>query len=208
MAGEKITSTTRMEAFSDALFAIIITIMVLELKAPHGAAPEDLLDLWPTFLSYVLSFLTLAVYWMNHHKLLHMAKRADNAVLWANNLLLFCVSLVPFATAYMGENGFASFPTAFYICVVMCALLCFRVLRTAITVHHGHEPEFQAIARAAGRKNSLALVIYVVAIPIAFWQPMLAVALAYVVAGLYCIPEILVEKGARMCGLSAGVSDS
>ncbi len=197
-------STARMEAFSDGVIAIIITIMVLELKVPKGSTAADLLGQWPVFLSYVLSFLTLAIYWVNHHKMLHQATRADNAVLWANNLLLFWISLVPFATAYMGENDFSAFPTALYICVLLCSSLSYMALRMAISKHHGHEPEFKEVARAAQRKNYLAFLIYIAALALAFWQPMASVVLAYVVAGMYFVPEMWVEEGVRVCGLSVG----
>src|SRR5256885_10545112 len=127
-----VMNSTRLEAFSDGVIAIIITIMVLELKAPHAPSPEELLALWPTFLSYVMSYVMVAIYWLNHHRLFHLAKPVDTRILWANILLLFCLSLVPFSTAYAGENRLSPFATAVYAAVLLLCALAYLVLIGAI----------------------------------------------------------------------------
>jgi uncharacterized membrane protein len=201
-------TTSRMEAYSDAVLAIIITIMVLELKVPHGTDLAGLLALWPRFLSYALSFLVLSIFWVNHHRIMHMAKRADNGVLWFNNLLLFCLSLVPFATAYMGENHFEPVATALYAAVQCCAALCYRALWLSISRHHREERDFEAVMRAAKRKNLVGVAIFAAAVPVAFIYPYCTLGMTFIVAAIYFIPEMWVERGAKVCGLGALVSDS
>jgi len=125
-------SKGRLEAFSDGVIAIIITIMVLELKVPHGADPASLLAVWPIFLSYLLSFLVVAIYWVNHHTLFNAAHHASTGLLWSNNALLFFLSLIPFATGYMGENDFAPFPTALYAATLLLAGLAFIPVRWSV----------------------------------------------------------------------------
>jgi uncharacterized membrane protein len=195
-------TTTRMEAYSDAVLAIIITIMVLELQVPHGTDIAGLLGLWPKFLSYALSFLVLSIFWVNHHRIMRMAKRADNAVLWTNNLLLFFLSLIPFATAYMGENHFKPEATALYAGVQCCAALCYRALWASISRHHRGERDFQGVMRAAKRKNLVGVAIFAAAVPVAFFHPYCTLAMTFMVAALYFIPEMWVEKGAKACGLA------
>src|SRR5579864_1313267 len=129
---EQPMGTGRLEAFSDGVIAIIITIMVLELQVPRGADASTLLAQWPVFLSYALSYLVVAIYWINHHRLFHIVPRVNNAVLWSNNLLLFCLSLIPFATAYMGENQFKPFPTATYAALLTTCAIAFLVLRESV----------------------------------------------------------------------------
>jgi uncharacterized membrane protein len=185
---ERIMGTVRLEAFSDGVIAIIITIMVLELKVPHGDAPELLLKLWPKFLSYLLSFLVIAIYWVNHHTLLHSAKRVTTVLLWSNIGLLFCLSLIPFSTAYAGENDFAPFPTAIYAATLLLAGSAFVPLRRAVEAQLSDEAAYRALARRAARKNYLSLALYAISIPLAFVHPAITLALAYLVAAIYFVP--------------------
>src|SRR6476619_8641786 len=131
--------TTRIEAFSDAVIAIAMTIMVLELKVPHGADFESLRPVLPIFLSYVLSFIYLGIYWNNHHHMLHATLSVNGAVLWANLHLLFWLSLIPFGTAWMGENHFDTLPTAVYGAILLCAAIAYTILQTTIVRHHNNE---------------------------------------------------------------------
>ena len=137
----------RLEAFSDGVIAIIITIMVLELKVPHGADLDALAPLWPVFLSYVLSFIYLGIYWNNHHHLLHAVQHVNGAVLWANLHLLFWLSLMPFVTGWMGENHFAPLPVALYGVVLLMSAIAYYILVRALVAHHGRDSE---LARAHG----------------------------------------------------------
>src|SRR5262247_3450392 len=156
-------TTGRLEAFSDGVIAIIITIMVLEMKVPHGDALKDLRPLLPTFLSYVLSFLYVGIYWNNHHHLLHACTAVTGAMLWANLHLLFWLSLFPFTTGWMGENHFTAVPTALYAAVLLMAAIAYLVLEQAII--HAHGPD-SILKKAVGRdwKGKLSPVLYVVAI--------------------------------------------
>ncbi|MFO1351119.1 MAG: TMEM175 family protein [Gammaproteobacteria bacterium] len=184
---------TRLEAFSDGVFAIIITIMVLEMKVPHGDDLGTLVPLLPVFLSYVLSFLYVGIYWNNHHHMLHMARRVNGAVLWANLNLLFWLSLFPFATGWVGENHFAPVPTALYGVVLLMAAIAFMILQTAIIKAQGaHAP----LAAAVGKdyKGKLSPMIYLIAIPIALIQNWLAMALYTVVALIWLIPDRRIER--------------
>ena len=158
----------RLEAFSDGVLAIIITIMVLELKVPHGADFEALTPLMPVFLSYVLSFIYVGIYWNNHHHLLHAAQRVSGGVLWANLNLLFWLSLFPFATAWMGENHFAPLPSAAYGFVLLMAAIAYYILERAIIVVDGSD---SLLKRAVGSdwKGKLSPVLYLSAIVVAFW---------------------------------------
>jgi TMEM175 potassium channel family protein len=171
-------SKARLEAFSDGVIAIIITIMVLELKVPHGGDAAALMALWPVALSYVLSFLVIAIYWVNHHRLLHMARHADTKVLWSNNLLLFCLSLIPFATGYMGENHFAPFLTAVYAAILLAAGLAFVPLRRCVMAQLRDDPASVRLSWRAARKNYVSLALYALAVPLAF-----------TVAGIYFLPD-------------------
>src|SRR5947208_11897555 len=160
-------SKGRLEAFSDGVFAVLITIMVLELKVPHGADAEALGPLLPVFLTYVLSFVFLGIYWNNHHHMLQATERVNGAILWANLHLLFWLSLTPFVTGWMGENHFASLPTAVYGIVLLCAALSYTLLQTIIIRAQGPH---SMLARAVQRdvKGKLSLAMYAVAIPFAF----------------------------------------
>src|SRR5436190_15161024 len=158
---------TRLEAFSDGVMAVLITIMVLELKAPHGADLEALRPLLPTFLSYVLSFVNIGIYWNNHHHMLHTVKRVSGAILWANQHLLFWLSLIPFVTAWMGENHFAPTPAALYGAVLLMAAIAYYILQQTILHAPGGNP---VLAAAIGRdlKGKLSPVIYAAAIALSF----------------------------------------
>jgi len=183
----------RMEAFSDGVIAIIITIMVLELKVPHGASLASLLSLWPVFVSYVLSFVLVGIYWNNHHHLLHASRLINGKVLWANLLLLFCLSLIPFATAWMGENEFATLPVAVYGAVQWISGLAYYILARNLIAVEGRD---SALALAVGRdkKGLLSLLIYTIAIPVAFISAWLALALYVVVAVIWFIPDRRIEQ--------------
>jgi uncharacterized membrane protein len=183
----------RLEAFSDGVIAILITIMVLELTIPHGDRLTDLLELWPVFISYVLSFAYLAIYWNNHHHMLYVTERVDGTILWANMLLLFSLSLVPFATAWMGENDFAKAPTAVYGATLLAAAVSYTVLQWAIVRSQGRDSVLKA---AIGRdvKGRASLVMYAVAIPAALLQPWVAYALYAAVAAMWIIPDRRIQR--------------
>jgi len=186
----------RLEAFSDGVIAIIITIMVLELKVPHGTDPWQLLAVWPVLLSYALSFLMVAIYWVNHHALLHHARHASTTVLWCNIVLLFCLSLVPFATAYMGENAFTPFSTAVYSAVMLLAGISYVPLRAAVAAQWKGKAEYEAMWTRASRKNYLSIALYAAAVPLAFVHPAISLVLAFVVSAIYFVPNAwLGEKG-------------
>lgn len=186
----------RLEAFSDGLIAILITIMVLELKAPHGADLAALAPLLPVFLSYVLSFVYLGIYWNNHHHLFQAVRLVTGPVLWANLHLLFWLSLVPITTAWMGDNHFAPMPVAVYGVVLLCAAVAYFVLVRALLAHHERD---SALARAIGDdfKGKISVAIYAVAIVVAIWQPWLACALYVAVAVIWLVPDRRIEKVLR-----------
>ncbi|SRR5256886_3278029 len=180
--------TNRIEAFSDGVMAILITIMVLELKAPHDPTPASLARMWPTFFAYVLSFIIIAIYWVNHHHLIHLVNRVDSVVLWANINLLFWISLIPWVTVYLGDNHALPFPVALYAAVSTAGAISFFLLRTSIARDH-HEPEFKRLNKRMARKNVIAIVIYVVAIAVAFVYTPLALILIATPALMYFLPE-------------------
>ena len=186
-------SKNRMEAFSDGVVAILITIMVLDLKVPHGTTLEDLLPLAPVFLSYVLSFALLGTYWNNHHHMLQAAKVVDGRVLWANLALLFTLSLVPFASAWMGESVFAPFPTAVYGVVSLLAAITFYVLVRALIHAPGQAPTL-ALALGRDRKGLISPVIFAVAIPVALVAPAIAFLGYVTVVSLWIIPDLRIEQ--------------
>ena len=184
----------RIEAFSDGVIAIIITIMVLELKVPHGAELADLSKLWPVFLSYVLSFTNVGIYWNNHHHLFHAAKKISGGVLWANLHLMFWLSLVPFTTAWAGENHFETMTVAVYaVDLMMCAVAYTILQATLVRVNGGAD---SAMARALGgdAKGKISLAAYVLAVPVAFVSTALASALIVIVALIWFIPDRRIEK--------------
>jgi len=187
---------SRLEAFSDGVIAIIITIMVLELKVPHGEDVETLVPLIPVFLSYVLSFVYLGIYWNNHHHMLHAVQRVTGAMLWANLHLLFWLSLVPFATGWMGENHFAAAPAALYGAVLLMAGVAYFILQQLIIASQGPD---SIVKRAVGGdwKGKLSPVLYAVAIPVAFWRQWLSLAVYVVVALIWLIPDRRIERVLR-----------
>ena len=186
-------SKGRLEAFSDGVLAIIITIMVLELKVPHGASWDELAPLFPVFLSYVLSFIYVGIYWNNHHHMLHAVSKVTGGVLWANLHLLFWLSLVPFVTGWMGENHFAPTPVALYGVVLFMSGCAYYILARALAVHHGKDSK---LARALGTdfKGRISVVIYAIAIALASWSPALAGALYIAVALMWLVPDRRMER--------------
>ena len=183
----------RLEAFSDGVIAILITIMVLEMKVPHGAELADLAGIWPVFLSYVLSFIYLGIYWNNHHHLLHTARRVSGSIMWANLLLLFFLSLVPFTTGWMGENHFGKWPVIVYALNLLLAALSYNHLQNRIMAVHGDE---SPLRRALGRdaKGKISLGAYLVAMVAASLVPGLGVAITALVALMWLIPDQRIEK--------------
>src|SRR4051794_34975968 len=182
----------RLEAFSDGVIAIIITIMVLELKVPEGAQAEDLRRLWPIFLSYILSFVNIGIYWNNHHHLLQAAHRINGTILWANLHLLFWLSLVPFFTAWMGEHHLAAFPTFAYGCVLLLAAVAYYVLQRTIVIEDGPDSK---IAAALGRdiRGKISPVVYLAALPLAFVFRWVSLVLYFAVAVMWIIPDRRME---------------
>lgn len=183
----------RLEAFSDGVIAIIITIMVLELKVPHDANLAALRPLFPVFLSYLLSFLYLGIYWNNHHHLFQMARHVNGKILWANLHLLFWLSLLPFVTGWAGENNFAALPVALYGMVLLCAAIAYFILTLALIAHHGKD---SSLAMAIGRdfKGKISIVVYVIAMPLAFIIPWLACLIYALMALVWLIPDRRIEK--------------
>ncbi|MGE5172530.1 MAG: TMEM175 family protein [Betaproteobacteria bacterium] len=186
-------SKARMEAFSDGVIAILITIMVLELKAPQGTDATTLLPLVPAFLSYVLSFVFLGIYWNNHHHLLQAIKQVDGRVLWANLHLLFWLSLFPFVTAWVGENRFATEPVALYGVVMLGAAIAYFILTRTLIALHGRD---SVLASALGKdfKGKVSVVLYVLAIPLAFANAWFSCAIYVAVAIMWLIPDRRIEK--------------
>lgn len=183
----------RLEAFSDGVLAIIITIMVLELKVPHGAEWSALTPLWPVFISYVLSFVYVGIYWNNHHHLLKAVDRIGGGVLWANLHLLFWLSLLPFASGYLGENHFAAAPTALYGMVLLMAAVAYTILVRALFAHHDRD---SALVRAIGtdRKGWLSLGLYLLAVGLAWVQPWISNAIYVAVAIIWLVPDARIER--------------
>ena len=183
----------RLEAFSDGVIAVIITIMVLEMKVPHGADFKSLLPMVPVFLSYVLSFIYIGIYWNNHHHMLHVAHKVNGAVLWANLHLLFWLSLVPFVTGWMSENHFEPLPVALYGGVLFMAGAAYYVLAHSLAGHHGPESKLSA-ALGSDTKGKLSLVFYGAAIPLAFLMQWFAVAIYVLVALMWLVPDRRFER--------------
>ncbi len=183
----------RLEAFSDGVIAIIITILVLELKIPHGSTFSALRPLLPVFLTYILSFLMLAIYWNNHHHMLHTVHKVNGRILWANTHLLFWLSLVPFTTAWMGENHFASEPTAVYGFVLLMAAIAYTILAMEIVAHHGPD---SLLATAIGKdvKGKISIVGYVAAIGLAFVEQWFSDAIYVAIVLLWLVPDKRIES--------------
>jgi uncharacterized membrane protein len=186
-------NTNRMAAFSDGVIAIIITIMVLELRVPHEANLAALRPLAPVLLSYLLSFLYIGIYWSNHHHLLHAVNHVDGRILWANLHLLFWLSLVPFVTAWMGENHFARVPVAIYGVALLAASIAYYILTRALIALHGRT---STLAIAVGRdfKGQISTAIYAAAIPLALWRWWLAFAMYVLVAIMWLVPDRRIER--------------
>ncbi len=184
---------TRLEAFSDGVIAILITIMVLELHVPHGEGLDALLPLWPIGLSYVLSFVNVGIYWNNHHHMLHAVHRVTGPILWANLHLLFWLSLMPFATGWMGENHFATWPVALYGGVLLMSAAAYYLLQQTIIVSQGPQ---SMLRQAVGRdwKGKASPLVYVLAIPLAFYLPAASMALYVAVALAWLVPDRRIER--------------
>jgi len=184
----------RLEAFSDGVLAIIITIMVLEIKVPHGNMPEDLKPLLPILMSYILSFIYIGIYWNNHHHLMHVVNKVNGAVLWSNIHLLFWLSLVPFATAWMGENHFSKWPVILYGFILMMAGVAYYILAHCLTGIHGKD---STLAKALGKdqKGIISVVLYIAGIIASiFMHPWVGFALYVIVACIWFIPDRRIEK--------------
>ncbi len=183
----------RLEAFSDGVIAIIITIMVLEIKVPHGADLSALTPLLPVFFSYVLSFVFIGIYWNNHHHLLQTAHQVNGRIMWANMHLLFWLSLIPFVTGWMGENHFATLPVALYGVVMLFAGVAYYILTRTLIAHHGED---SVLALAVGRdyKGIASLILYLTAIPIAFLSRWVAFGIFVLVAVMWLVPDRRIEK--------------
>jgi uncharacterized membrane protein len=183
----------RLEAFSDGVLAILITIMVLEMKSPQGADLAALAPMIPVFLCYLLSFVYLGIYWNNHHHMLHATRHVTGAILWANLHLLFWLSLVPLTTAWMGQNGCAPTPTALYGVVLLLSAIAYYLLQGAILAAHGPE---SLLAQAVGNdfKGKISPLIYLLAIPLAYLNPWIAQALYVLVALIWLVPDRRIER--------------
>jgi uncharacterized membrane protein len=183
----------RLEAFSDGVFAVIITIMVLEMRVPRGTDLQALKSVAPVFLCYVLSYIYVGIYWNNHHHLLHATERVTGAILWANLILLFSLSLAPFTTAWMGENHFAPLPVAIYGVMLLFAGIAYFVLTKTLIACHGKQ---SVLATSIGQdwKGTVSVMVYVLAIPLAFVRPWLACALYTFVALMWLLPDRRIEK--------------
>jgi uncharacterized membrane protein len=202
-------STERLQAFSDGVIAIIITIMVLEMKVPHGASLSALEPLLPVFLSYVLSFLYVGIYWNNHHHLFHACKRVTGAMLWANLHLLFWLSLFPFAAGWMGENHFTAAPTALYGVVLLMAAIAYLLLQQTIIRAQGQD---SVLKEAIGEdwKGKVSLVLYIVAILMTLYSPWIAQCVLLIAALIWLIPDRRIEKRLAMSQSSGsdGIEDA
>jgi uncharacterized membrane protein len=189
-------SKARLEAFSDGVMAIVITIMVLELKVPHGDSTRALAPLLPVFLTYVLSYVYLGIYWSNHHHMFHATARVSGKILWANLHLLFWLSLVPFVTGWMGENHFAATPTAVYGGVLLAAAIAYLLLQSAIIADQGRGSKLAAVV---GRdlKGKISPILYAVAIPLSFVREWAADAIYVAVALMWLVPDRRIESTLR-----------
>jgi uncharacterized membrane protein len=193
----------RLAAFSDGVIAIIITIMVLELKVPHGTDWAALASVLPTFLTYVLSFLYVGIYWNNHHHLLHTARRVNGTILWANMHLLFWLSLIPFATGWMGENHFAQLPTALYGVALLMPAIAYYLLQRAIITQQGTQG---ALASALGKdvKGRISPILYVAGTLLAFVEPWISDVIYVAVALMWLVPDRRIERAMRQGAIDEG----
>ena len=185
---------SRLEAFSDGVFAIIITIMVLELKVPHEPTLHALLELGPIFISYALSFLFVAVYWANHYHLFQAVKTINTRIIWANMGLLFSLSLVPFCTAWVGETGFGELPMALYCVDVLLAALTAWILGVSVIASPGHSEEIMKSLVKQKIKTNFSMVLNLVSIPLAFYYPYLSCFLTFIVMAMWVVPSKEIER--------------
>jgi uncharacterized membrane protein len=185
---------TRLEAFSDGVIAIIITIMVLELKVPHGDDWAALQPVLPVFLNYVLSYIYVGIYWNNHHHMVHTVEHVNGKILWANLHLLFWLSVVPFVTSWMGESHFAALPTALYGAVLLMSGFAYTILQNCIIAAHGGKESLLAKAIAQDRKGKASLALYAAAIALAFWHAWVADGIYVLIAIMWLIPDTRIEK--------------
>ncbi len=183
----------RLEAFSDGVLAVIITIMVLELHAPEGSSLEELMPLLPKVLTYVLSFIFVGIYWVNHHHFFQLIKHVSGGLLWANMHLLFWLSLIPFTTAWMGENHFTTWPVFLYAANLLACAIAYTIMTIVSVRIHGPDSE---IAHAVGRdkKGNISLLLYVLSLPLAFVSPALSCALFAIVALIWLVPDKRIER--------------
>jgi uncharacterized membrane protein len=189
-------NTARLEAFTDGVVAIIITVMVLEIRVPHGASLAALQGDVPVLLAYVLSYVNVGIFWNNHHHMLHATERVDGRVLWANLVLLFWLSLVPFVIRWIDDSGFAPLPTAAYGVVLLCAALCYTLLQWQIIRLNGRE-SLLAVAVGQDLKGKLSVLLYLLGIVLAFVRPWIAIALYALVAAIWLVPDRRIESRAR-----------
>jgi uncharacterized membrane protein len=187
----------RLEGFSDGVVAIIITIMVLELKVPHEASPQALLELLPVFLSYALSFLIVAIIWVNHHHLVHTLPQVTGRILWLNNHLLFWLSLVPFTTGFMGENHLAPLAVALYGLLLFFCGVAFDLLRREIALQETADPELAAMHRRSDRRNTITAALYLASVPLAWLSVWLSVVIFLLVPIVYFMPRTLDRLATR-----------
>ncbi len=193
---------SRLEAFSDGVFAIIITIMVLDLKVPHSPDIAALRSVMPIFFGYVLSFIYVGIYWNNHHHLLHASEHINGNILWANLHLLFWLSLAPFTTEWLGENPTSSGPVAAYGLMLLCAGMAYFILTRALVSHHGKDSTLAA-AIGRDRKGVTSVLVYLVAIPVAFIWPIVSCVLYVLVAAMWLIPDRRIERAVPIVGPNA-----
>jgi uncharacterized membrane protein len=188
---------SRLEAFSDGVLAIIITIMVLELKVPDSAAIEDLKPLLPVFMSYIMSFIFIGIYWGNHHHLLHTVHHVNSKIIWANLHLLFWLSLIPFATAWMGENHFDNHPVAVYALLMLLCSIAYYILHQTIMSHQMHSTALIEALKKQKTKGMISSVLYTISVPVAFYYPAISALLIVTVAVLWIIPDQNIEKALK-----------
>jgi uncharacterized membrane protein len=196
MAGQSLMGKGRLEAFTDGVVAIIITIMVLEMKVPHGADLAALTESLPVFSAYVLSYINVGIFWNNHHHMLHASTHVDGRVLWANLLLLFWLSLVPFVIRWIDEAGLVSLPVAAYGVVLLMSAVAYELLELAIIARNGRTSAL-AVALGSDIKGKLSMALYAAAIPLAFVQPWISIALYILVALIWFLPDRRIEKAVK-----------
>jgi uncharacterized membrane protein len=189
-----VVGKTRLEAFSDGVIAVVITIMVLELKVPHGESLEALAGLLPVFIAYILSFINVALYWNNHHHLFHAVQRINGSVMWANLHLLFWLSLMPFATAWMAENHFAQVPVALYGFVLLMCAVAYVMLATCLASIHNHNATLDKVSGRRDIKGMVSGALYVAAIGLAFVNRWISLAIYAAVAAIWFVPDRRIER--------------